>query len=291
VTPSGATDASEFHRVDDGNETNAISRAAAHPHVQATNSSATSGSSDAVVTGLPRGQGADDWTALERDSAAWQENVRWLDELLESEYRSPTLGNLADPTDELFYILLTKKTHPRVYTVIYEKLASAFRPWEKLLASDPEQVAAILRPLGMSRVRATQICSIAEKLNSDFGEVSLKSLRWLPCPQARAYLLTLPGVGEKSARCVLMYSLGHDISPMDTHATRVLARFGLLPPRASPRDGHAVLDDRLPLGMARRLHVNLVAHGRAVCGAKQANCSVCPATRRCWTAAHPRPVP
>src|SRR6185503_14173316 len=105
---------------------------------------------------------------------------------------------------------------------------------------------------------------------------------------ARGYLISLPGVGEKSARCVLMYSLGKDISPMDTHATRVLRRFGLLPPAVTDTLAHRTLDERLPTRMAYRLHVNLVAHGRAACQAKKPACEKCPLLARCAREGLPR---
>ena len=81
--------------------------------------------------------------------------------------------------------------------------------------------------------------------------------------EALRYLKALPGVGEKSARCVLMYSPGHDVSPVDAHQLRIMKRTGLLATGVTVDQAHRILDRWLPPGCARRLHVNLVAHGRA----------------------------
>ena len=78
---------------------------------------------------------------------------------------------------------------------------------------------------------------------------------------AKSYLLKLPGIGEKSARCVLMYSLGRDIAPMDTHAIRIMHRIGILPDKI-PASAHRIVDNLLPMEWHHRLHVNLVAHGK-----------------------------
>jgi len=205
----------------------------------------------------------------------WRHVVRLLTKRLARVYGSPMHGNLANPTDELFYILLTKKTPPSRYLPVYKILRNRFKSWDQMCRANVSTVAKVLHPLGMSVVRARQFGAIARKLKRDFGAVTLSPLRKMSCEDARRYLLGLPGVGEKSARCILMYSLGHDISPMDTHATRVLARFGLLPQMVTPRVAHQIMDERLPRRMAKSLHVNVVAHGRAVCRARRPLCSVC----------------
>ena len=123
--------------------------------------------------------------------------------------------------------------------------------------------------------------AIAHKTFTDFNRVSLSPLRKKSAEEAHSYLLKLPGVGEKSARCVMMYSLGHDISPMDTHAIRVLHRYGVLPSNASIAQINKIMDSRLPKGMAFSLHVDLVAHGRAVCRARTPRCEDCTVAVRC----------
>jgi len=226
-------------------------------------------------------QQAISWGLLERDLAAWRKQVRWLDRRLERLYKSPRHGNLDNPTDEVFFILLSKKTPPERYLPVFDTLCHRFRPWERLLRAPLDEVAEVLQPLGMSRIRASQFIQIAHQLQTDFGRVSLESLRTLTLQKAHAYLKGLSGVGEKSARCILMYSLGHDISPMDTHATRVLGRFGLLPEDVTNVSAHRIMDERLPRGIAYRLHVNLVAHGRTVCTAKRPACETCMVAQRC----------
>ncbi len=221
------------------------------------------------------------WDRLEQDKESWMQRLMWLDTKLEIEYRSPTHGNYKNPTSELFYILLSKITNPMLYKKVFVKFASKYRPWNSLLVTPVAELEFLFRPLGLSSIRSQQILEIAKILKEDFHNVTLSPLRKMPTTKAKEYLLKLPGVGEKSARCVLMYSLGRDISPMDTHAMRIMFRFGLLPD-TKPTNAHRIMDDRLPEGVARRLHVNLVAHGRAICQGQHPKCDICVVSGSCF---------
>jgi endonuclease III len=216
---------------------------------------------------------------------AWRRRVRRVDSLLEMWYRSPRLGNLKDPTAELFYILLSNRTDPRRYPSVFRHLRKCYTPWTRLLGASLSDLESILQPLGLAKTRALRILEVAGRIFDDFGAVSIGALRRWSLEDARAYLMSLPGVGEKTARCVLMYSFGHDIAPVDTHHLRVFVRLGLLPEETSPKRAHQMMDDWLPRGVARRLHVNLLAHGRAVCTARSPRCGDCPARRNCPSAA------
>lgn len=109
-------------------------------------------------------------------------------------------------------------------------------------------------------------------------------LRWLKrksLDDALAYLRSLPFVGEKVARCVAMYCLDADISPMDTHATRILARIGVLPRNLQPKRAHDWIDRLVTPGSSYRLHVNLVAHGQRCCRPISPCCRNCPINHVC----------
>ena len=213
----------------------------------------------------------------------WRRRIIELTDLLAAQYGSPRLGNVMEPTTELFYVLLSNRSDRHRCAKAFAQLKARYRPWNRLLSATVGGVQGVLRPLGMDRVRAERMLAIAARLQADFGAVSLQPLRTWPMPDALRYLTALPGVGEKSARCVLMYSLGHDVSPVDAHQLRILVRTGLLAEGTTVQAAHRVLDRWLPEGYGRRLHVNLVAHGRAVCTARRPNCAGCMLLRRCPT--------
>jgi endonuclease III len=211
----------------------------------------------------------------------WRRRTTRVTEKLTAVYGRPRHGNFRDPTHEIFYALLSKKTAPERYRPTFRKIQRRFNPWTELVDIDLQELALLLAPLGMSAIRARQMVGIAKRINADFGRVSLKPLRKWSEPEVHQYLLGLPGIGEKIARCVMMYSLGMDVSPMDTHATRVLTRLGLLPAGASSREVHRIMDERMPRGLSFPLHVTLIAHGRAVCKARAPLCGTCVLRRLC----------
>lgn len=213
--------------------------------------------------------------------AAWRRRLRHLDAALSRSYRSPRLGNMKNSTDELFYIFLSNRTAPSRYLPAFREMRRRYRPWSELLGAQRGELEQLFRPLGLEKVRAERALRIARRLAADLGSVSVEKLRSRPVNEVLTYLASLPGIGEKSARCVAMYSFGHDVTPIDAHQLRVMVRYGLLPHGASPSAAHTLLDDRLPPGVARRLHVNAVAHGRALCTAQRPKCARCPVERGC----------
>ncbi len=100
---------------------------------------------------------------------------------------------------------------------------------------------------------------------------------------ARALLLRLPGVGPKTAACVLLFSLGLPALPVDTHVHRVALRIGLIPPGTTAEAAHRLLEALVGEDRDRvyAFHINMIAHGRAVCRARSPNCAVCPLQECC----------
>lgn len=215
------------------------------------------------------------WAEVENNFDLWVYYTKLLYQHLEKVYPFTLHGNYKNPTDEVFYIILSKKTPPDRYRRVYKELRRECGSWDKLRLFPTDRIAQILQPLGISTLRAQQMRGIADKLYSDFGRVTLLPLKNCNSFEARRYLKSLPGIGEKSARCVMMYSLGFDISPMDTHATRVTQRFGLLPEEVTSIQAHSTMDERLPQGMALKLHVNLISHGRSTCNSRRPSCGNC----------------
>jgi endonuclease-3 len=111
--------------------------------------------------------------------------------------------------------------------------------------------------------------------------LSLDGLKTQTLAEARAYLRSLPGVGPKTAACVLLFSLGLPAFPVDTHVHRVSRRLGLIGAKVSADQAHAVFEAMLPAEWAYPLHVNLIWHGRRVCHAQRPECARCPLRLEC----------
>lgn len=209
-----------------------------------------------------------------------------VDELLEASYRSADLGNLEDPLSETVYILLSQQTREAVYMRVFAKLRRTFPRWEDVLGASLNELEAILTPTGFQRRRARQLQSLLGAVREDnveravgpgtspSADLTLDYLSRMTNAEAEQYLCSLPGVGPKTARCVLAYALGRQTFAVDTHVHRIFVRMGLLQSLGRKRD-HDPFQAAVPSRLRKRLHINLVHHGRTVCRNRNERCDKC----------------
>ncbi|HWQ24761.1 MAG TPA: hypothetical protein VNK94_11705, partial [Gaiellaceae bacterium] len=220
-------------------------------------------------------------TDLNRDAL-----VARIDELLEARYRSGDLGNVDDPLAETVYILLSHQTRELVYRRLFAELRRRYPRWLDVLAAPEEELAGLLQPGGFFRQRAAklkELLAAVEAANRErgvgpaadpAGDLTLDFLRDMSDAEAERFLVSLPGVGPKTARCVLSYSLARATFAVDTHVHRIFTRLGLVESNGRKRD-HDPFQEVVPERMRKRLHVNLIHHGRAVCTSQRAKCGEC----------------
>lgn len=225
--------------------------------------------------------------------------VTRIDELLEIAYRSADLGNLTCVLDEAVYILLSLQTRESVYQRVFRELKDTFASWRDVLETAEEELVEILRPAGFQVQRARKLRQLLAAVADDNdrrgasrrADLTLDHLRDVPPEEAERFLKTLPGIGTKSARCIAMYALSHDAFPVDTHVERIFDRLGLVKKFGS-KPVHDDYQDLVPKPARRRLHINLVHHGRAVCRSEKPRCGSCTLVSFCdpgRTALSPHP--
>jgi DNA (cytosine-5)-methyltransferase 1 len=196
-------------------------------------------------------------------------------------YRSPDLGNKQDPTDELVYIILSRKTPERAYQATFATLKNRFPCWDDLLETPRQEIENLVRSGGLSGKKTTSLFGALTALRERFGSCSLEQARSLPDEELEAFLCSLPEIQRKSAYCIMMYSFGRQVFPADTHVGRVLSRLGPYRELGLSLEGldhkklQKILADLAPPNLRYSLHVNLVVHGRAVCRAITPLCGRC----------------
>ncbi len=197
--------------------------------------------------------------------------------LLET-YGRPVAAPHGRPVDELVLTVLSQSTSDRNRDVAFLRLRRRFADWASVRDAPAAAVEEAIRPGGISRVKADRIQAILGELGDP---VSLEHLPDLGIDAAREALVALPGVGRKTAACVLLFSFGmHDV-PVDTHVSRVGGRLGLLDGRPGSEAQHDRMNALTPRGAALELHVNLLRHGRRTCHAQRPDCDACPLARMC----------
>jgi endonuclease-3 len=196
------------------------------------------------------------------------------------------------PIAELILTVLSQSTNDRNRDVAFLALRERFPTWTEVRDAPVDEIEAAIRPGGISKVKSARIKSILRAITDTAPEHGASraqplSLDWLPAqsvPDAQRYLTSLPGVGRKTAACVLLFALGmHDV-PVDTHVSRVGTRLGLFRPRAPFEELHDTMLAITPPGEELELHLNLLRHGRRTCHARHPACAECALNRMCPSA-------
>jgi len=190
-----------------------------------------------------------------------------------------------DPIAELVLTVLSQSTNDRNRDVAYLRLRERFPTWQQVCDAPVEEVEEAIRPGGISKVKSARIQAILRAIEEDprdaGHELSLDWLPRVPIDEARDYLVALPGVGRKTAACVLLFAFGLRDVPVDTHVSRVGTRLGLLRAGAPFEELHDEMLALTPPGQELELHVNLLRHGRRTCHARSPACMECALARMC----------
>lgn len=206
-----------------------------------------------------------------------------LNEILEwlhCEYQEADLGNQADPIDELVYISLTRQTHHWNALASWERVVEAGGA-RRLHELPEEEVVEILKDAGLSRQKARWIKRSFELIQARFGSLTLDVMLSWPNDEVERFLMSLPGISLKSARCVMLFSMGRNVLPVDTHVRRVSERVGLVDRGLSEKRIHRELDSIIEPEHRYGYHVNAIWHGRQICLALDPRCEVCPLGHLC----------
>jgi endonuclease-3 len=206
--------------------------------------------------------------------------VRRLRDRLRQVYGIPCAPPHGDPIAELILTVLSQSTNDRNRDVAYFGMRERFPTWEEVRDAHVDQLEEAIRPGGISKVKSARIKSILAAVSAS-GTLSLDWLASVGVPEAQRYLIGLPGVGRKTAACVLLFSFGmHDV-PVDTHVSRVGTRLGLFRAGASFEELHDAMLALTPTGEELEFHINLLRHGRRTCHARRPACGACALARMC----------
>jgi endonuclease-3 len=226
-------------------------------------------------------------TAAGRSSTAtdgWRrprrERVRAIRNRLRELYGRPVHNPHGHPIAELVRTILSQNTNDRNRDVAYERLRAAFPTWVEVRDAPVEEVEEAIRPGGLAPSKAPRIQQVLRELPVDEDQPTLDWLADADRDEAIGFLVELPGVGRKTAACVMIFALGRPEIPVDTHVYRVGGRLGLFRERASFEEAHDEMRRVVDPEDAYELHINLIEHGRRVCRPRP-RCDRCALRRMC----------
>ena len=177
--------------------------------------------------------------------------------------------------DVLIGTILSQSTSRANNRTAYRRLRERFATWDDVADAPVGRIEACIRPGGLSRQKAPRLRAVLRRLRAERGEIDLQFLGGLTPAAAMDYLLSFDGVGVKTACCVLMFSFGLPVFPVDTHILRLAIRLGVLAEGATAVQAHAELPKLIGQRDRYAMHLLLIAHGRAVCRARTPRCEDC----------------
>jgi endonuclease III len=207
--------------------------------------------------------------------------ARWVNQRLLDHYGRPQWGATYAPLDELVGTILSQHTSDINSDRAFASLKRRFGTWEAARDSQVEELVAAIRVGGLAQIKAQRIQAVLRMLTNSDGRVQLPNLKRMSRKDSVAFLTNLPGVGRKTAACVLLFGAHVPAMPVDTHVHRVARRLGLVPSAATPEATADALEAALDPRQYYAFHVNLIRLGREICKAPRPRCELCPLNQRC----------
>lgn len=215
-------------------------------------------------------------------------NIYNINRLLSKRYNNHLHYNKRGPIAEIVFILLSTRTEEYNYLRTYRSLREKYPSWNMLLTAPEHEIENAIKLGGLSKIKARQIKNVLTSIKNKTGALSLKHLKVLSDDELECFLISLPGVGVKIARCVMMYAFGRKVFPVDTHCLRISQRLQLIDGRIKKRNltkkSMDEIQKMIPPNLRLSLHVNFISLGRELCIASRPRCAICPLSSMCPTA-------
>lgn len=207
-------------------------------------------------------------------------------EILKKEYNSPNYNNKEKMIDEIIYIILSKRTNHKMNNLTYDNLKDNFNDWYDLLNANISDVYSIVKIGGLGKEKSKNILKTINKIYLDYGTFEIdKFFRNKPKEEVIEYLIELPGIGMKSALCIMLYSLKLSVQPADIHIIRIFNRLGFINVKKnSHQKAQKVINNicsNLDYNINYSIHVNFKAHGETKCKSNNPLCNKCKVNKLC----------
>ncbi len=216
-----------------------------------------------------------------RQAVVWPKRFEQIAAKLVALHGVPSLGNFDDPVQEIVYILLSSKTADAQYRRTHAMLTAQFPSLQQLAEAPRAKIAKCIESGGLGNAKADRLKRIARTLITRLGSDPAARLRQMSAQEVYSFLTALPGLGPKSAFCVMMCSLNFDVFPVDVNVSRIAVRLGAVPAGLKHYEYQKRVPSLIPNGRSKELHVSMVVHGRTICLPKNPKCTSCPIRALC----------
>ncbi len=204
-----------------------------------------------------------------------------IDKILAGMYGAKKQSRFSDPTEELILTVLSQNTNDTNRDRAFRALKAKFPAWADIVSSRPVVIENTIKTGGLAGVKSRRIKKILQQVGLKSPDYSLTFLQDMSDTEVWEYLVSFDGVGPKTASCVMMFSLGRNTMPVDTHVHRISKRLGLIPENLSAESAHDWFrEQKLPVDLYQ-LHLNMIQHGRTLCRPANPKCQDCGLKKKC----------
>ena len=173
-------------------------------------------------------------------------------------------------TDSIISTMLSQNTTDANSKAAWFKLKKKFPDWDIVESCDVTLIEDAIRVAGLAKTRAQRIQDMLRLVKQERGHANLDYIRDLNDEEVKRELSRFKGLGPKTISCVLLFALGRDEFPVDTHVLRISQKVGWVPSGTSREDAYEYLNEMIPNDVKMDLHCLLVHHGK-VCHRCAAN--------------------
>ena len=182
--------------------------------------------------------------------------------------------------DMLIATILSQNTNDNNSYKAFNNLKTKFKNWDEVEKLTASQIESYIKVAGLGKQKSAAIKNVLTTLRKKNKKISLDYLKKNNDEEILEELTNFPGVGIKTASCVLQFSLRRNVCPVDTHVHRTLNRIGLVK-TSTPDKTFLAIKDNLPENTAHSFHTNLIRLGREICKSQNPVCSICPLKKIC----------
>lgn len=211
---------------------------------------------------------------------ARKRQAKVIHEKLLEVYGEPKWTRL-DGVSELVSTILSQNTNDGNRDLAYARLRAQLPTWEAVRDAPTEAVIDAIKPAGLANQKGPRIQAALRRITEERGGLNIDFLSKMPVGEARRWLLSINGIGPKTAAIVLLFCYDMPAFPVDTHVHRVTGRLGLRDAKMTADQTHDLMDEICPTGAQLTFHINLIRHGREMCHARKPECERCPLQGEC----------
>lgn len=218
---------------------------------------------------------------MNKKTASLSKKILKINELLIQKYGIPFRPqNSPAPIDMLIATILSQNTNDRNSYKAFTNLKKNYNSWDDVAKLPVKKIENEIRIAGLGKQKSFTIKNLLNSLIKMNNEISLNYLTNKEDEEIINTLTDFPGIGIKTASCVLLFSLKRNVCPVDTHVHRTTNRIGIVQTN-TPDKTFAEINKNLPDKIAHSFHTNLIRLGREICKPANPFCGNCPLDKIC----------